>query len=122
MAAAPIFRVSAADPGTQTLLGVNPHRLYPFGAAPEEVTKPYAVWQPVTGSPENYLAGRPDMDGYTLQVDVYAETGSGARAVAEAISHAIELQAYVTRWGGETKDTETKLYRSSFDIDWLVPR
>lgn len=122
MAAAPIFRVSAADPAVQALLGVSPHRLYPFGEAPEGVTKPYAVWQLVTGSPENYLAGRPDMDGYTLQVDVYAETASSARAVAQAISHAIELQAYVARWGGETKDTATKLYRSSFDIDWLVPR
>lgn len=122
MAAAPIFRVSAADPGVQALLGVSPHRLYPFGEAPEGVAKPYVVWQLVTGSPENYLAGRPDMDGYTLQVDVYAPTASSARAVTEAISHAIELQAYVTRWGGETKDTATKLYRSSFDIDWLVPR
>lgn len=122
MPAAPIFRVSAADPGVQALLGVSPHRLYPFGEAPEGVAKPYAVWQLVTGSPENYLAGRPDMDGYTLQVDVYAESASAARAVTEALSHAIELQAYVTRWGGESKDTETKLYRSSFDIDWLVPR
>ncbi|RMV77775.1 DUF3168 domain-containing protein, partial [Pseudomonas amygdali] len=84
--------------------------------------KPYAVWQVITGSPENYLAGRPDIDGFTLQVDVYAATGAQARAVTDAISHAIELKAYVVRWGGESKDTETKLYRSSFDIDWLVPR
>jgi hypothetical protein len=119
---APIFAVCAADAGVTALLGASLTRLYPFGEAPEGVAKPYAVWQLVTGSPENYLAGRPDMDGYTLQVDVYAATGSSARAVAEAISHAIELQAYVTRWSGETKDTETKLYRSSFDIDWLVPR
>jgi hypothetical protein len=122
MPAAPIFRVSAADPATQALLGSSPHRLYPFGEAPEAVVKPYAVWQLVTGSPENFLAGRPDLDGYTLQVDVYAESASSARAVTEALSHAIELQAYVTRWGGETKDNATKLYRSSFDIDWLVPR
>jgi len=122
MAAAPIFAVCAADAGVTALLGAGPTRLYPFGDAPEGVVKPYAVWQLVTGSPENYLAGRPDMDGYTLQVDVYAATAVAARAVTTAISHAIELSAYVTRWGGETKDTETKLYRSSFDIDWLVPR
>lgn len=131
MAAAPIFAVCAADLGVRDALWWasaplsmgGPHlKLYPFGEAPQGVDKPYAVWQLVTGSPENYLAGRPDMDGYTLQVDVYAATGSSARAVAEAISHAIELQACVTRWGGETRDTETKLYRSSFDIDWLVPR
>jgi hypothetical protein len=122
MPAAPIFAVCAADAGVRALLGVTPHRLYPFGDAPEGVAKPYAVWQLVTGSPENYLAGRPDIDGFTLQVDVYAITASSARSVADAISHAIELQAYVVRWGGETKDTATKLYRSSFDIDWLVPR
>ena len=122
MPAAPLFLVSEADPAMQSLLGTSPHRLYPFGYAPEGVAKPYVVWQVVTGSPENYLAGRPDLDGYTLQVDVYAESASSARAVTDALSRAIELQAYVTRWGGESKDNATKLYRSSFDIDWLVPR
>lgn len=119
---APIFAVCAANAGVTALLGSSPTRLYPFGEAPEGAAQPYVVWQLVTGSPENYLAGRPDLDGYTLQVDVYAATASSARAVTTAVSHAIELQAYVTRWGGETKDAETNLYRSSFDIDWLVPR
>ncbi|MCW8278918.1 DUF3168 domain-containing protein [Pseudomonas sp. PCH199] len=122
MPAAPIFAVCAADAGTQALLGVTPHRLYPFGEAPEGVAKPYAVWQLITGSPENYLAGRADIDGFTLQVDVYAVTATSARSVTDAIARAIELKAYVVRWGGESKDTATKLYWSSFDIDWLVPR
>ena len=122
MPAAPIFSVCAADAGVRALLGVNPHRLYPFGEAPEGVVKPYAVWQLVTGSPENYLAGRPDIDGFTLQVDVYAVTATSARTVTDAIARAIELRANVVRWNGENKDTATNLYRSSFDIDWLVPR
>lgn len=119
---APIFAVCAADPDVTALLGLSPTRLYPFGYAPEGVVKPYVAWQIVSGSPENYLAGRPDLDGYTLQVDVYGDTAESTRAVVTAISTAIELKAYVTRWGGETRETETKLYRSSFDIDWLVPR
>jgi hypothetical protein len=118
----PIFEVCAAAPGVTALLGVQPTRLFPFGDAPEGMAKPYAVWQLITGSPENFLAGRPDLDSYTLQVDVYAVTAASARAVTVAISEAIELKAHVTRWGGETRDIETKLYRSSFDIDWLVPR
>ncbi|KTB82991.1 DUF3168 domain-containing protein [Pseudomonas sp. SZ57] len=122
MSYAPIFAVCAADAGVTELLGVSPTRLYPFDDAPEGVAKPYAVWQLITGSPENYLAGRPDADSFTLQVDVYAATGSDARAVTAAISNAIELQAYVVRWGGESKDAETKLYRSSFDVDWIVLR
>ena len=122
MAAAPIFAVCAASPQVTALLGAVPTRLYPFGEAPEGVTKPYAVWQLVSGSPENFLAGRPDLDGYTLQVDVYAATASSARAVTSAISAAIELVAYIVRWGGESKDSVTKNYRASFDVDWLVPR
>lgn len=122
MPAAPIFAVCSADADVRALLGVTPHRLYPFGEAPEGVAKPYAVWQLVTGSPENYLAGRPDLDGYTLQVDVYAVTATSARAVTDAIAHAIELKANIVSWGGEKKDTTTNLYRSSFGVDWLVPR
>jgi len=122
MNTAPIFAVCAADAAVTTVLGIQPTRLYPFGEAPEGVVKPYAVWQLLTGSPDNYLSGRPDIDGYTLQVDVYATTASDARSVTQAITRAIELKANVTRWGGETKDSATKLYRSSFDIDWLVPR
>ncbi|MDI2594110.1 DUF3168 domain-containing protein [Pseudomonas sp. 681] len=118
---APINAVCAADPGVVALLG-SPIRLYPFGDAPDKVAKPYAVWQTIGGDPENYLAGRPDIDGFTLQVDVYADTGSSARAVAEAVRDAIELKAYIIRWGGDSRDPATKNYRYSFDVSWFVPR
>ncbi|GAB0077160.1 DUF3168 domain-containing protein [Pseudomonas syringae pv. tomato] len=120
--AAPIFAVCAADPAVLALLGSSPTRLYPFGEAPEGVAKPYAVWQVIGGNPENYLSGRPTVDGYVLQVDVYGDSGSSARAVTEAIRDAIELTAYITRWGAESRDPVTKSYRSSFDVDWMVHR
>ena len=119
---APINAVCALDAGVVVLLGSAPQRLYPFGDAPQDVPKPYAVWQTIGGDPENYLAGRPDIDGYKLQVDVYATTGKDARAVAKAIRDAIELKAYIIRWGGESRDPSTKNYRYSFDVSWLVPR
>lgn len=119
----PIELVCAADPGVTALLGSGVDlRMYPFGEAPEGVMKPYAVWQLVNGSPENYLAGRPDADGFTLQVDVYGATSKSVRQVRDAIRDAIELRAYVTRWGGESRDTATKNFRASFDVDWMVLR
>jgi hypothetical protein len=118
----PIFQVAAADAAVTALLGVNPTRLYPFGQAPDGVELPYAVWQLVSGSPENYLAGRPDIDGFTLQVDVYAASGSSARSVGAALRDAIELTAHIVRWGGESKDVATGRYRLSFDADWFVHR
>ena len=119
----PIELVCAADPGVMALLGCGVDlRMYPFGEAPEAVAKPYVVWQLVNGSPENYLAGRPDADGFTLQVDVYGTTSKSVRQVRDAIRDAIELRAYVTRWGGESRDSATKNFRTSFDVDWIVRR
>lgn len=119
---APIFEVCAANAGVTALIGTSPTRLYPFGEAPATVVKPYAVWQTIGGLPENYLSNRPDIDLFSIQIDVYADTAVSARAVAKAIRDAIEDQAYVTRWSGESTEPDTKLKRFSFDVDWHVHR
>jgi hypothetical protein len=120
---APIFDLCSADAAVGALLGAGlDTRLYSFGEAPEGVTRPYAVWQVITGSPENYLAGRPDVDGLTLQVDVYAKTGDVARQVRDAIRDAIELHAYITRWGAESRDPTTESCRAGFDAAWILKR
>ena len=119
---APIFSVCAASPSVVALLGGDTLRLYPFGQQDDNVVYPYVVWQNVTGSPENYLAQRPDADSFTLQVDVYADTPDQAITVAAAVRDAIEPHAYITRWGGQDKDSNTKRYRYSFDVDWIVKR
>lgn len=119
----PIVQACSQSTAVTALLGQGADmRLYSFGEAPDGVAKPYAVWQLVSGEPENYLAGRPDADGFTLQVDVYGATGTSVRQVRDAIRDAIELQAYVTRWGGEARDPTTKNFRTSFDADWIVRR
>ncbi len=117
---APIFKVCSADPGVTGLLGTSPTRLYPFGEAPQGVAKPYAVWQVISGLPLNYVSGRPDTDRYGLQIDVYADMGSEAETIGRAICTAIELDAYVTGFNMAARDQETKNYRYSFDVAWLV--
>ncbi|GFM89346.1 hypothetical protein PSCICO_47450 [Pseudomonas cichorii] len=120
---APIFSVCSADPGVAALLGSGVEcRLYSFGEAPEGVAKPYAVWSVISGSPENYLHGRPDVDGFTLQVDVYSVAAGGATAVTRALRDAIELHAYIVRWGASDRDPDTKDFHRSFDVDWMVRR
>ncbi|QZI72884.1 DUF3168 domain-containing protein [Pseudomonas protegens] len=120
---APIFAVCSTDPGVTALLGAGVDcRLYSFGEAPEKPVKPYVVWSLIAGSPENFLAGRPDADSFTLQVDVYAATAAPVLAVTKAICAAIELRAYVVRWGATDRDPKTKDYHRSFDVDWIVRR
>ena len=118
----PIFQVCANDAAVKAVLGASPVRLYPFGEAPQAVAKPYAVWQTLGGSPENYLGQRPDIDHFAIQVDVYADTAAAARAAAMALRGAVEPHAHITRWGGESRDPETTAYRVSFDVDWWTPR
>ena len=118
----PIFSVCSADPAVTALLGTSPTRLYLFGEAGQGTALPYATWQGIGGSPENYINNLPDIDSYALQVDVWASTASSARAVAQALRNAIEPNAHITSWRGESRDTETKLYRYSFDLTWWVNR
>ena len=118
----PIFQLITASTDAKKALGTSPTRLYPFGTAPENVALPYAVWQTVGGYPENYLAEVPDVDQFMVQVDVYAATATSARSTAEAIRDAIEPNAYIAAWRGESRDNETRNYRYSFDVDFITPR
>ncbi|HBO0336554.1 TPA: DUF3168 domain-containing protein [Pseudomonas aeruginosa] len=118
----PIFKVCSSSLAVTAILGASPLRMYQFGLAPQLVVKPYATWQTISGSPENYLWGRPDADGFTIQVDIFSATAAEARDAAKAIRDAIELSAYVVRWGGESVDPDAKTYRVSFDVDWIVQR
>lgn len=118
----PIFTVCKDSAPVAALLGSAPMRLYPFAEAEQGAARPYAVWQIVSGNPENYITGRPDIDRFGLQVDVYADSVDDAREVAAALRDAIEPHAHITAWRGESREADTRLYRVSFDLDWFTPR
>lgn len=118
----PIFEICSADPDVQSNLGSSPCRLYPFGEASEVVAKPYAVWQVVSGLPENYMDKIPDMDSWIIQVDVYGDTGQSVRDAAQALRNAIEPNAHITSWGVQGRDPDTRNYRYLFTVDWWVDR
>ena len=119
----PIFAIAAAYSPLTALLGVPPDmRFYPFGEAPQGVIYPYAVWQTAYGTPENYLSGRPDIDNWGVQIDVYAKDEAAARDVAEKLRDALELSAHVVAWRGESQDPQTKSSRVSFDMEFWTQR
>lgn len=118
----PFFNTCKVDPTVQALLGGPVPRIYPYGAAPQNVAKPYVVYQSAGGFPFNMLNCRPDADSQDLQIDVYASTTQSSNAVAEAIRYAVELDCYITNYRGTTREEETLLYRTGFDLTWLVER
>lgn len=120
---APVFSLALASPAVVSLLKKGSTlRLYLFGEAPQNVEVPYAVWQLVGGSPENKLAGVPDMDNFTVQFDVYANTASDARQIKDALRDAYEPHAYVVNYNFEAREPDTRLYRFSFTVDFMTPR
>ncbi|HCB3503276.1 TPA: DUF3168 domain-containing protein [Citrobacter amalonaticus] len=119
---APFFTVCSANLKVKELLGDDPVRIYPFGMHDDNLVYPYAVWQNIDGEPENYLKQNPDIDRYSIQVDVYGDTDEDTVAVARSLRDAIQSKAYITRWNAQGRDPETLKYRYSFDVDWLVNR
>lgn len=118
----PIFEIVADDATVQSLLGSNPVRFWPFGEAPQNETRPYALHQLLYGSPENTLSCPPDMDLYGVQVDVYAQTITEARNIAGAIREALEDDCYMVSHNGEYREPSTKLYRVAMTFEFLTPR
>lgn len=118
----PVFSICAASSTVKSFIGTSPVRFWPFGEVPQGAAMPYAVWQMIGGTPENYLGQVPDADRFSLQVDVYASTGAAALNTGEALRDAIEPHAYITAWRSGDKDPTTKAYRLSFDVDWIVER
>jgi len=118
----PIFSISSSNVNVQSIFGTAPCRVFLFGDAYEGVALPYAVWQTIGGSPENYIDKTPDIDYFLVQIDVYSSTAATARSGAEALRCALEPNAYITSWRGESYDKNTKRYRYSFDINFITPR
>lgn len=117
----PIFQL-VDIPAVRAVFGSNPVRVWPFGRASKAPALPYAVHQLIAGNPENYLSGRPDMDGFVIQIDVYADEANDARHGAEVLRDALELAAHIDAWRGEDRDPATNRYRYSFDVAFQASR
>jgi len=118
----PVYTTLAANSGVQAALGTDP-RVYPAGDIPLPATTPYSVHQTVGGSPENYLGQTPDADSFLVQHDIYGDDIASVTAAAQALRDAIEPVAYIVNWRGLTREaTPPRLYRLSFDAEWITPR
>lgn len=119
----PVFSLAASSAAVVALLGSSPVRFWPFGQAPQNESRPYAVHQLIYGAPENSMSCAPDIDNAGVQVDVYAQTVSAAREVANALRDAFEeAHNQVVAWNGETWDQPTGLYRVSFTAEFWTGR
>ncbi|TVO53161.1 tail completion protein gp17 [Denitromonas halophila] len=114
-----IFPLISASTDATDLLGTAPVRFYEFGSATEQTALPYATWQVVSGTPDNLLGEAAENDYVTIQIDIWATRPESTRDTARAVRRAIENDAYITALRGETKDSETGLYRATFNASLI---
>ena len=99
-----VRNILVAAGGVTALVG---QRISPVLREQDE-TLPCVVLTTISVAPMNHLSGAPTLDANRVQVDCYATTYTGVRAVAEACRTALEA-------GGQMMENETDL--SEPDVD-----
>ena len=102
----------------------TPARIYQV-KAPQNVAKPYIVWQVVGGSPVNNLSDNPDMDNSRIRVWCYCDEAAGtaaARNLALAVRAALEAVTHVTFGPIDNYEVETSLYVWIMDAEFWESR
>lgn len=121
----PIFEVCSESQDVQIvlggMLGNKLPRLYPFGEAPQNTPKPYAVYQIISGAPDNTLTV-PESDHLSVQVDVFGRSQAEAMNAFTVLRDAVQHKGYVTGYNINGREDDTKLWRLSFDVDWIIDR
>ena len=105
-----------------TVLSTVSTRIYRHGAAPQDVLKPYITWFVISGIPEIQISGTPCSDVDTIQIDVWHETDAGVETLAYAVRTAIDSAGYANRMIQDLRETDTRLFRISFEADIIQSR
>lgn len=117
-----IFPILKDNATVKLLLGSNPVRFYPWNRAPQNVTKPYAVYSVYNAIPENYLNGRPDIDNKGTQINIYAQTAKSLQDCFVAIRDALEPYGHMTNFSTPDLDSDTDLFSCRMEFDFWDER
>ena len=118
----PLFSILNASAPVKALLGANPLRVFPWGRAPQNVAKPYAVYVVYNALPENYLGQVPDIDNKAVQINIYAENSASLESCFTVVRDALELHAHMTSFASPDLDADTNLYSCRMEFDFWDAR
>lgn len=91
-------------------------------SVPEGETRPYVVWTPVASNAELNLSDLPDMDDSRVQVDCYSTSQQQGTTLMQAVLAAFEAVTHVVAGPFEGYDSETKMFRWTFDAEFWEGR
>ena len=110
----PFYKILHDEPAVASLIGTRIYQDW-GGDAP---TAPYVVWSILSGPPDNTMSERPMSDRWSVSVDVFALNEAQRDALLTACRYAVEGHGLVSS-GPQSlgKETDTKLWRSTFTVD-----
>lgn len=99
------------------LSSVASGRVYPL-IAPDNVEKPYIIFQVVSAMPENTLADGVGITNFRMQIDCYDKTYAGVKTLAESVKTAMSNASFTNLqlMGQDFFESDVKLYRVSMDF------
>ena len=97
------------------------NRIYQDEANPD-TPAPYVVWTRLAVVPENNLSDRPPGDRESIRVDVVAANEAQRDALTAACRDAVEARGHVLSVQSLGRDTDTRLWRMTFDADIFSTR
>lgn len=115
----PVYQVLTAVPAIVAIVG---DRIFGSGVATQDKSRPYIVWQIVSANPDNNLSDTPEQDAQRVQVDVYSISEQICRQLETLVRDALEAQMHIVYGPWNDYEVETKLYRWSQDVSWLLDR
>lgn len=117
-----IFNVLKNSNRIKQLFGVNPLRIYPWGRAPSNSVRPYAVYSVYNAVPENYLDKVPDIDNKGTQINIYANTAQSLEDSYKAIRDILEPFGHMTNFSTPALDDNTDLFSGVMEFDFWDER
>ena len=107
---------------TSAVAAIVDDRIGRHGEISQTETRPYIVWQIVTGLPHDNLSDPPPSDFTTVQIDCYAMQDGAVETLANAVRAALDAVLICNRVVVNNRDPETRLYRVGLDADFITRR
>lgn len=114
-----VYATLRASSTVKNLVGT---KIYRHGYAPENTVAPYVTWFVVSGLPYDNVSDSPTGDRYTVQIDCWSDTDSGAESLAKAVRDSLDAGKITNTVIINNREPDTHLFRIGLQADFINPR
>jgi hypothetical protein len=118
----PIYTLLKASSGITDLIGgADSPRIYK-SIAPQSTISPYITWRSITNIAEQNLSEAPKVDFVNIQIDCWGKNEEQTEVLAYNTRTALEAANCAVDVINQNRETETKLYRVTLQVNYIFNR